>query len=222
MMRFDLRALSHKRCYVPKYDLCNAMPIDQIMAYLVFSAVAAGTPGPANVLVAATGAQVGVLKGIPCLLGVAVGTGTLLGAVALGLGGLLVEQPRLLFAMKIGGATLLLWLAWKITTAPPSHDVDSPEPVGFGSAALLQWINPKSWIVAVSAAGTYLSPDTISPWAQAAIFAALFIAAAVPACGLWLVSGAAIRRMLQSELTRRAFNVGMGVLLAGSVVLVFL
>lgn len=200
------------------------MPFDQTIAYLIFVIVAAGTPGPSNVLVAVTGAQVGVLRGVPCLLGVTVGTGTLLGAVALGIGTVLLEQPRLLFMMKLGGAALLLWLAWKIATAPPrsSTGAEYEEPVGFISAALLQWINPKSWIVAVSAAGTYLSPTSTNPFSQAAVFAVLFIAAATPTVGAWLVSGAAISRMLSSERQSRAFNLSMGLLLAGSVVLVFL
>jgi threonine/homoserine/homoserine lactone efflux protein len=200
------------------------MPFDQIIAYLAFVVVAAGTPGPANVLVAATGAQVGVLRGVPCLLGVTVGTGTLLGAVALGIGTVLLEQPQLLYGMKFGGAALLLWLAWKIATAPPtsSHKADEKDPVGFVAAALLQWINPKSWLVAVSAAGTYLSSSATNPVAQAVVFTVLFIAAATPTVGVWLVCGGAIRRMLSSDRKSRAFNLVMGLLLAGSVILVFM
>ena len=199
------------------------MTFDQTIAYLTFAVVAAGSPGPANVLVAATGAQVGVFRGVPCLLGVTAGTGTLLGAVALGFGTVLLEQPGLLYAMKIGGAVLLLWLSWRIATAPPvsSHKAEQTEPVGFVAAALLQWINPKSWLVSVSAAGTYLSPSSTNPIAQAVVFTVLFIVAATPTVAVWLVSGTAISRVLSSERKSRAFNLIMGLLLAGSVVLVF-
>ena len=107
------------------------MPSEQIVAFLVFSVVAAGTPGPANVLIVATGAKVGVLRGIPCVLGVAVGTGLLLGSAALGLGALFLKQPSLLWAMKIGGALWLLWLAWQIATAPPPAESDDGTAVGF-------------------------------------------------------------------------------------------
>ena len=49
--------------------------MEQAGPFMIFAAIAAGTPGPANVLVTATGAAVGVVRGIPCLLGVSVGTG---------------------------------------------------------------------------------------------------------------------------------------------------
>ena len=199
------------------------MSIDQILAYLTFSVVAAITPGPANVLVAATSAQVGIRRGLPCLLGVAVGTGLLLGAVALGFGSVLLEQPQLLNAMKFGGAILLLWLAWKIATAPPikSQDEAASKPVGFTWAAGLQWINPKSWIVAVSAAGTYLSADSTNALAQATMFAVFFTAAAIPAIGVWLVAGAGFRRLLSTRRSSQIFNWCMGLLLAASVALMF-
>jgi len=199
------------------------MALDQMLAYLVFAVVAAGTPGPANVLVAATGAQVGVWRGIPCLLGVAVGTGVLLGTVALGIGSALLEQPQLLLFMKLAGAALLLWLAWKIATAAPttSQELGHQKPAGFTVACLLQWINPKPWIVAVSAAATYLDSASENPVGQALLFTVLFVVAAVPASAVWLIGGSAISRLLSSERRRRAFNMTMGLLLAGSVALVF-
>ena len=96
-----------------------------------YNIVAAGTPDPADVLVAATGAQIGILRGIPCLLGLTIGTGGLLGAAALVYGKIILEQPRMMYSMKFGGAILLLWLAWKIATSPPASKIGNKEPVGF-------------------------------------------------------------------------------------------
>ena len=45
----------------------------QILAFVGFAVVLAGTPGPSNTLLTATGANVGVMRGLPALFGVAVG-----------------------------------------------------------------------------------------------------------------------------------------------------
>ena len=49
------------------------MTREQAVAFFLFSVAAAGTPGPSNVLLTAVGANVGVLRGLPCLLGVGLG-----------------------------------------------------------------------------------------------------------------------------------------------------
>ena len=44
--------------------------------------------------------------------------------------------------------------------------------------------------------------------------------AAIPACGVWLLFGAAMNRMLRAEQSRRVFNATMGAMLACSVVMI--
>ena len=121
----------------------------------------------------------------------------------------------------IGGA-FLLWLAWKIATAGRSDAAAGRKPVGFIGAAAFQWINPKSWLVCASAAGAYLDAESGSALAQAMAFGALFILASLPCCFVWLAFGATAQRFLRTERARRTFNIGMGVLLAGSVALIVL
>jgi len=40
-----------------------------VIAFVTFSAVVAGTPGPSNALLTAVGANAGVRRGLPSLLG---------------------------------------------------------------------------------------------------------------------------------------------------------
>jgi threonine/homoserine/homoserine lactone efflux protein len=188
----------------------------------VFAIVAAVTPGPSNILLTATGATVGVLRGLPCLLGVAVGMGLMLFLVALGLGSVLLGQPAMLQPLKWIGAALLEWLDWKIATAPPGHSAAEHKPVGFFGAAIFQWVNPKSWLVVASAAGTYLDARSGGALVQAASLGLLFVLAALPCCAIWLAFGASTQRLLRSERARRTFNLAMGVLLAASVALIVL
>src|SRR3982075_4274194 len=97
------------------------MTIEQAVAFIVFSAVAAGTPGPSNALLTATGANVGVVRGLPALFGVAAGMGLMMFVVAFGLGSVILDHPLILTAVKWCGAAVLLWLAWKIATASPTN-----------------------------------------------------------------------------------------------------
>jgi threonine/homoserine/homoserine lactone efflux protein len=194
---------------------------EQAIAFLLFAVAAAGTPGPSNLLLAATGSQVGVLRGVPCLLGVTLGMGVMMSVVAFGLGSSVLGHPWLVHSLHAVGAAFLLWLAWKIATAPATAaGAARARPIGFTGAAAFQWVNPKSWLVCASAAGAYLDPASGSARAQALALGALFTVASVPCCLAWLAFGATAQRFLRTERARRTFHVAMGLLLAGSVVLV--
>jgi threonine/homoserine/homoserine lactone efflux protein len=202
------------------YHLWDIMTPEQAVAFLLFAVAAAGTPGPSNLLLTATGAQVGVLRGLPCLLGVTVGMGVMMFLVAFGLGRVVLASPTALRALNWIGAAFLLWLAWKIATTGRRDAAAGRKPVGFIGAAAFQWVNPKSWLVCASAAGAYLTAGSGSALAQASAFGALFVLASLPCCFVWLAFGATAQRFLRTERARRTFNVAMAVLLAGSVVLI--
>lgn len=194
------------------------MTLEQAVAFYLFAFVAAGTPGPSNVMLTATGAIAGLLHGMPCLFGVVFGMGFMMFAVAAGLGGLVLDNPAVLGLLNWGGAAFLLWLAWKIATSDRGGASDNAKkPVGFVAAAGFQWVNPKSWLVCGSAVGTYLSAGAGSAIDQAIWFGLLFMAAALPTGFVWLAFGAGVQRLLTTHRALRLFNVAMGGLLAASV-----
>ena len=190
------------------------------MAFLLFAVVAAVTPGPSNIVLTAAGANAGVLKGLPCLFGVATGMGLMMFLVPFGLGSLVLKTPRLLTVLHWGGAAFLLWLSWKIATSGRRESAAEHDPVGYVGAAVFQWINPKSWLVSTSAAGTFLHPEAGSAMSQSASLGALFVLAALPSGFVWLAFGATVQHALHDEGRRRIFNIAMGTLLALSVALI--
>jgi len=197
------------------------MTTNQVVAFLLFAVVAAGTPGPSNTMLTAVGARAGILRGLPSLFGQVVGMGLIMFLVPLGLGSLVLQQPLLLWTLKGGGAAFLLWLSWKIATSPSRIDSQPDRnPVGFLGAAVFQWVNPKAWLIVSAAAGTFLSPKAGSAVVQAASLAGLFVLAALPSCFPWLAFGAAVQRLPRSARRMRVFNVTLGVLLALSIVLI--
>jgi threonine/homoserine/homoserine lactone efflux protein len=202
--------------YQPK----NPMTLEQTLPFLIFSLVAAITPGPSNVMITATGSAAGIVRGLPCVVGAAAGMATLLFTAALGLGQLILGHPEILRVMNWCGAAFLLWFAWKIANAGRAGESAQVKPVGFFGAAFFQWVNPKGWLVAVGAAGTYLQPDAGSQLLQALVFAALFFSVALPSGFVWLVLGASMQGLLRNERTARVFNIAMALALAASVAMI--
>ena len=133
-------------------------------------------------------------------------------------------MPARSTSSSAGGSLLLLRLAWQIAHAPApqprAHATSSPA-TGWWPAFLLQWVNPKSWIVAASAAATFsAAPGQPAAW-HALLLALLFALAAAPSCGLWLAAGALLQRWLAEPSRARAFHRGMGLLLAASVAMLW-
>jgi threonine/homoserine/homoserine lactone efflux protein len=196
------------------------MTTQEAIAFLVFSLVAAATPGPSNVMLTAAGANAGVVRGLPCLFGVATSMGLMMFLVPLGMASVVLKHPMVLKMLNWCGAAVLLWLSWKIATSARGESATAPEPVGFVAAAIFQWVNPKSWLVSVSAAGTFLSTEGGGAVLQSAALGALFFLAAWPSGFVWLAFGATVQRLLRTPHRIRAFNVAMGALLALSIVMI--
>jgi threonine/homoserine/homoserine lactone efflux protein len=190
----------------------------RLIAFMTFSAVVAGTPGPSNALLTAAGARVGVRRGLASLLGQVTGMGAMLFAITLGLGNVLLAHPLALQALKWSGAAMLCWMAWRIATAG-NAEMGTNAPAGFLGMAAFQWVNPKGWLIGVAAIATFLDRRAGGALAQAAIFAVLFTLVALPVCLPWLACGAALQRFLRTPRARRVLNGTMAALLAASTIL---
>ncbi len=190
----------------------------QVIAFVTFSAVVAGTPGPSNALLAAAGARTGVRRGLASLLGQVTGMGAMLFAVTLGLGNVVLAHALVLDALKWGGAAMLCWMAWRIATAGDLQGAASA-PAGFLRMAAFQWVNPKGWLISVAAVATFLDRRAGGALAQAATFAVLFTLVALPSCLPWLAFGAVLPRFFRTPRSRRVVNGAMAAALAASTVL---
>ncbi len=190
----------------------------RVIAFVTFSAVVAGTPGPSNALLAATGARAGIRRGLTSLLGQVTGMGAMLFAIALGLGNVLLAHRVALQVLKWGAAAMLCWMAWRIATAGPAREATNA-PAGFLSMAAFQWVNPKGWLISVAAIAAFLDRRADGALAQAAILATVFTLVALPSCLPWLAFGAALQRFLRAPRAWRVLNGAMAALLAASTIL---
>lgn len=185
-----------------------------------FAVAMSATPGPNNTLAAASGANFGLRRTLPQVMGVAIGFPVMLVAVAIGAEALLHDFPQFQAVLRWVGAAWLLWLAWQLATAPvDAVETSAARPMRFWEAAAFQWANPKAWTAAAGAGLAYTGGET----QRALLLGLIFAAAALPCLLAWAGLGAAVGPALRRRPGAfRRFNQAMALLLALSVVPVLL
>jgi threonine/homoserine/homoserine lactone efflux protein len=192
-------------------------------AALLFSLAMAFTPGPNNIMLAASGARFGIRPSLPHMWGVSLGFPLMVLLVGLGLASILLAAPLLQLAMKIASCVYLLWLAFQIARSRTMSDGrDSGRPMSFLQAAAFQWVNPKAWLIAVGAISAYTAGRGAQLYLQVAILASISLGVTIVSTATWMGFGAGIRRWLKHPKALRAFNVTMALLLVASTVPILL
>jgi threonine/homoserine/homoserine lactone efflux protein len=192
------------------------MSSEVFFALLVYAFVTSITPGPNNFMLLASGVNFGFVRTIPHMLGIGSGFLTLLLGVGFGLGAVLTAFPALHLALKIAGGVYLLYLAWKIAMSRSlGKDGDTKaRPITFFEAAAFQWINPKAWVMAITAMAVYTNPDR--PFLSVLLISIAFAVVNVPSVSTWAGFGTALRGFLSDPVRLKWFNIAMGVLLAAT------
>jgi len=186
-----------------------------LAAITLFAIVASFTPGPNNTMLMASGANFGVRRTIPHMLGVLVGFVGLLLCIGFGLGGLFTAFPRLQDILQIGGAIYLCYLAWKLANAKGLNAGSvGVHPQTFWQAVAFQWINPKAWTMGLGAFAAYAPRNGYT--LAVAVIVGVFAIVNVPCVLVWTGLGAGVSRFLHRPAILRTFNITMALLLIAS------
>lgn len=196
------------------------MSHDTFLALVSLALATLFTPGPNNAMLAASGANFGFARTIPHLVGVAAGFPLMLLIVGLLLGELFQASWLLREGLRWGGATLLLWMAWKIAkSAGTETNSTASAPMSLLGATAFQWINPKGWSMAVAASSQFVSPE--NPLHSALMVTATFMVLGFASAATWVGAGMTISRWLTSPARLRAFNLTMaGLIVLSTIALV--
>ncbi|OSM95889.1 MULTISPECIES: LysE family translocator [Lonsdalea] len=193
------------------------------LSMLGFLWVAAITPGPNNMLLTASAANFGFLRSMPLMVGIMIGMQSVLLLAALGLGSLILLYPSLHLALKILGSAYLLWLAFKIASARYEKldtQTAPPRPMPLYQGALLQFLNPKAWLMALGAVAGFSLSRGEYVGSVIAISIAMFSVNLIAGI-VWLGFGTMIGKMLRSRRAWRIFNLFMGLLTAACVLMIW-
>ncbi len=184
------------------------------LALVLFALVTSLTPGPNNLMLMASGANFGIRRTVPHMLGVALGFVFMAALVGVGLAGVFHTYPVAVTTLEVASVAYMLWLAWKIAHASaPSDGKTHGRPMTFLQAAAFQWVNPKAWAMALTAVTLYAPDRSLS---AVALVAVIFGIVNLPSVGLWVIIGQQMRRILTNETRLMAFNRTMAVLLVAS------
>lgn len=173
-----------------------------LLPFMLFALVASISPGPTNLLILAHGAQHGLRASLAPIVSACAAAAGIVWLVGLGLGEVLLRHPLAQHVMSGAGALWLSLLAWQLFRAAGEPvRASTTRRFGAGSAASLQLVNPKVWLMAVAVIGVFAAPQW--PVWQLAL---VFLLVALPCMGAWALLGVGSARWLGAAPQWRRFN----------------
>lgn len=186
----------------------------------LYAVVSTATPGPNNIMLAASGLAFGMRRTMPQMLGISLGCAAMLILCGLGLGVIFQAVPALRWLLRIVGAAYLLWLAAKLWRTTDIAKGNSGRPLTIWQSTIFQFVNPKAWATLAPSIAAFTVPNRpLAP--QLALIVLVFVAVALPCNAAWAGMGAGARGLLESERAMIVFVRIMAVL-TGLTALLFL
>lgn len=145
------------------------MTATELYALLVLATATSFTPGPNTTLSTALAANRSLRGAMHFVLAVPVGWGLLFTLCAVGLGSLVMAAPVLRGLIVGSGVAYLLWLAARLWRSGQLSGTDGLRmDVTFWQGVLLQFLNIKAWMLALSIVGGWVAgrPDAATRYLQ--------------------------------------------------------
>jgi threonine/homoserine/homoserine lactone efflux protein len=177
------------------------------------------TPGPNNAMLTASGIKFGFRRTLPHLFGIPFGHIVQITLVCFGLGTLFQKYPSIQFYLKWICFIYLIFLGWKIIGSFSDANKESGRPLKFYEAALFQFINPKAWVVALTAATAFF------PSNENFLVATGFVAITAPfvcfpSICLWAIFGSSIKSIIKNSKVKKIIEYLLAVLLLITAVII--
>ncbi len=185
-----------------------------LLSLIVASLLVMGSPGPSTVSVTAVGAAFGLRRSLAYLSGLMAGTIAVLLAVAAGVVSVLLAVPQLAPVLLAASAAYILYLAYKIATAPPLSMRDEAEAPSFGGGVLLAVANPKAYV----AIAAVFAASMLGPVLKIAVLAVMIVLIHLA----WWLAGAAFTRVFHDPVWSRRVNIAFAAALVATTVLAFM
>jgi threonine/homoserine/homoserine lactone efflux protein len=195
--------------------------VNELLALAGFAFVGSVSPGPNNTLLWASGMRFGFRRTLPHVVGTALGIGMLALGVAAGIGALLDAIPATKLGLKVVGSAYLLYVAFLVVRSGGVGSADVSHPLSACQGITFQCVNPKAWIFAIAAVGTFL-PPALPRLVGIGLVTGSLMVVVVGSSSIWAAGGATLSRVVENERTRRVVSVVLALLLVASVALIWL
>lgn len=126
--------------------------------FFIYCFITAYTPGANNLLSMSNAARLGFRKSLRFNLGITAGFFIVMCVCTLFSSVLYSALPKVKFFMQIFGAAYMLYLAWKIWKSHSDFQIENEKAAGFFAGMILQFMNPKIYIYAITTMSLYILP----------------------------------------------------------------
>jgi len=185
------------------------------MPFATYSFVMSITPGPNNVMLTASGANFGFRKTIPHILGIVAGFSVVLFGVCAGLDVVFTRWPAIQSVLRWVGATYLVYLGWRILRSGEAQDAQSRKPLTALEAAGFQFLNPKAWMMTLTAAAMFL-PRELGVLTASSYMVGIMAVTNLPCITVWALFGSSMRGFLAKPAGRMTFNIVLSLALVAT------
>jgi len=192
-----------------------------ILAISAYNFVMYVTPGPNNSILTASGIKFGFFRSVPNIFGIPTGHGLQLALVCLGLGSLFTTFPILLDILRYVGAAYILYLAYKMFgSLNVTSSEEKSRPLKYYEAILFQFVNPKAWVICITAVSLYY-PDQENLFVGTAFMVVMSTIINIPSISIWAYGGSVIRQYLNNKNLKKIIESILAILLIGTAFSVF-
>ncbi len=194
--------------------------ITMLLSIVTFTLSTVMTPGPNNIMLLSSGLTFGYKRTLPHIFGVMFGFAFMVVLVGLGMGVIFERFPSIFKVLKIIGILYLFWMAYKIANSDGGYEIDKKNqsnPFTFLQAAAFQWVNPKAWIMAITAISVFVISNENS-LLQVLTIAFIYLLSGVISTNSWALGGVMLKKVIKNKKSVKIFNITMAILLVGSVV----
>jgi threonine/homoserine/homoserine lactone efflux protein len=165
-----------------------------------------------------SGLNFGYKRTLPHMMGVAFGFAFMVVCVGMGINIIFEAYPFVYDIMKVVGFIYIIWMAWQIANS--SVDIKenkNNKPFTFIQIVLFQWINPKAWIMAVTAISSFTLPNQ-DMFTQVLVIAFIYLLSGFISTNTWTLGGVFLKKLLKNKKAVKIFNISMALLLVASIV----
>ena len=184
-----------------------------LTGYIIYALITSISPGPNNFLLFSHCKAYGFNDVKDIMFGIFCGFVVILYTAGYGIAEIIAHNSTVGYLLKIISSIWLLYLGFLLRNLNAEFKNQTASKIGFSKAFLMQFINPKAWIMAIGGAAAFL-PHYENIHLSVFVFTFIFVLIGVPCMFAWVGFGEFISRLLKTQKSNRIMgNILFGLML---------
>ncbi|UAA40233.1 LysE family translocator [Paraneptunicella aestuarii] len=198
--------------------------MEEFISLVVATSLLLGSPGPAPLALAATGATIGTKQGLPFLSGILLGLLVVITTTTLGLTALFTAFPALKLTMQVVGGLYIIYVAVKIARvpilSPQQANINVEKMPGLIDGFILNLLNPKAYAALLALFSQFTLPLASPQLGLIATATTCFILATILDF-IWLAMGSVLRPLFEKPTSAKIVRSSFATLMIAAVAFTF-